>query len=60
MNNVVCECCYVIKGWIRSCNCKGGATRTDPESAFGAVEPDIYAPMGRNEREAAILAKVGE
>lgn len=49
MNNVVCECCYVVHGWIRHCNCKGGPTRSDPSNVFGLAEPSIYAAMGRNE-----------
>lgn len=49
MNNVVCECCYVVHGWIRSCTCAGGPTRTDPENLFGLAEPWIDTSMGRNE-----------
>lgn len=49
MNNVICECCYVVHGWTRSCNCTGGPTRTDPENVFGLVSPWIDTSMGRNE-----------
>ena len=50
MDNVVCECCYVMNGWLRSCNCSGGPTRTDPDNMFGLAEPWINTTMGRNER----------
>ena len=39
MNNVVCERCYVVNGWIRSCNCKDGPLRTDEDNRFGITEP---------------------
>lgn len=51
MTNVTCECCYVVRGWKHYCNCKGGPTRTDPESPFGLVEPWINKTMGRNEKD---------
>lgn len=58
MNNVVCECCYVVHGWIRSCTCAGGPTRTDPETPFGLAEPRIDTSMGRNEAShTAAIAK---
>lgn len=51
MNNVICECCFVVHGWIRGCNCSGGPTRTDPTNPFGLKEPWINTSMGRNERD---------
>jgi hypothetical protein len=51
MSNVICECCYVVNGWLRSCNCRGGPTRTDPTNPFGLKEPWINTSMGRNERD---------
>lgn len=50
MNNVICECCYVVHGWIRTCNCRRGPTRTDPTNPFGLKEPWINTSMGRNEK----------
>ena len=50
MSSVICECCYVMHGWIKSCNCKGGPTRTDKHNIFGVTEPWIDSSMGRNER----------
>jgi len=51
MDNVICECCYVLHGWIRSCTCYGGPTRNDPGSVFGLIEPKIDTSMGRNESQ---------
>jgi hypothetical protein len=53
MENVICECCYVVNGWIRHCNCEGGPTRTDSHNPFGLAEPWIDKSMGRNERDGA-------
>lgn len=49
MKTVACECCYVMKGWLRLCDCKGGPTRLDPENPFGLAEPWMDESMGRNE-----------
>lgn len=55
-SHAICECCYVVHGWIRSCNCKGGPTRTDSTNPFGLVEPWIDKSMGRNERPDIVKA----
>lgn len=51
MDNVICECCYVVHGWMRSCNCADGPMRTDPENPFGFVWPRTNTTMDRNERQ---------
>ncbi len=47
MDNVICECCYVALGWVRSCNCAGGPTRTDAGNVFGLASPRADAPPRR-------------
>jgi hypothetical protein len=53
--NVICECCYVIRGLIRSCECKDGPMRTDKKNQFGLAWPETHAPMGRNETDKGAL-----
>lgn len=50
MIDVICDCCYVMRGWIRQCNCVGGPTRLHSDNIFGIAEPWLDSRMGRNER----------